>query len=78
MRLPLATYTKTSYIALNPDIEVQIDEFGAPDNYASVRDLPIRKIASSCIIKVQSFNGEANIRSLAITAMKTGTNIRSS
>jgi len=78
MRLPLATYTKTSYIAQNPDIEVQIDEFGAPDNYASVRDLPIRKIASSCIIKVQSFNGEANIRSLAITAMRTGTNIRSS
>lgn len=78
MRLPLATYTKTSYISKNPDIEVVVDEFGAPDNYASVRDLPIRKIASSCIIKVQSFNGEANIRSIAITGKRTGTNIRSS
>ena len=78
VRLTNGSQVTTSYMSTNPDTEVIIDAFGSPSNYSNIRDLPIRKIGSSCIIKVQSFNGEANIRSIAITGMRTGTNIRSS
>jgi hypothetical protein len=67
----------SSLIALNPDSTTTIDTFGVPVTRNSTRDLPIRKVASSSQIKVQSFNGQSSVRSLFVTAVRTGNNIRS-
>jgi hypothetical protein len=68
---------KTSVMAENPYSETVIDRFGVPLSSYSTRDLPIRKVASSCLIKIESYNKPSSVRSLFITATRTGNNIRS-
>lgn len=68
---------KTSIITENPDSETVLDTYGSPDLQYSTRDLPIRKVASSCLIKVQAFNNQASVRSVFVTGVRTGNNIRS-
>lgn len=68
---------ETSAIITNPDSEFIIDKYGVGVTTNSTRDLPIRRIGSSCLIKVKSKHNLSSVRSLFITAVRTGNNIRS-
>jgi len=68
---------ETTVLTENPYFETLIDTFGVPASTFSVRDLPIRKVCSSCLIKIESYNNPSSVRSLFITGIRTGTNIRS-
>lgn len=72
-----STQVKTSIIAQSPDSETVLENYGSPVQQYSTRDLPIRKLASSCLIKVETFNNQASVRSVFVTAVRTGNNIRS-
>lgn len=72
-----AAQIKTTIVAENPDSETVLDLYGSPDLQYSTRDLPIRKVASSCLIKVETFNNQASVRSVFVTGVRTGNNIRS-
>lgn len=68
----------TSIITENPDTTTFIETFGSPGNEDGTRDLPIRKIASSALIKFETAFGRPSLKSLFLTALRTGNNIRSS
>jgi hypothetical protein len=68
---------QTSAIIVNPDSENVIDNYGVGYTTNSTRDLPIRKIGSSCLFKIKSKNNLSSVRSLFLTAIRTGNNIRS-
>ena len=68
---------QTSVIITNPDSETVIDTYGVGATSNSTRDLPIRKVGSSCLFKIKSFSNQSSVRSLFITAIRTGNNIRS-
>lgn len=72
-----STQVKTSIIAESPDSETVLENYGSPVQKYSTRDLPIRKVASSCLIKVETFNNQASVRSVFVTGVRTGNNIRS-
>jgi hypothetical protein len=68
----------TSYaITENPDVTHLLEIYGSPGNEDGTRDLPIRKKAASCFIRLTSENGRPTIRSITVHASNTGVNIRS-
>ena len=77
LKADAGSQVKTTVLAENPYSETVIDNFGVPLSTYSTRDLPIRKVASSCLIKIESYNKPSSVRSLFVTAIRTGNNIRS-
>jgi hypothetical protein len=68
---------ETKALIKNPDSETVIDIFGSGTTENSTRDLPIRKVGSSCLFQIKSYNNQSSVRSLFVTAVRTGNNIRS-
>lgn len=68
---------KTTILAENPYSETLIDTFGSPTSVKRTRDLPIRKVSSSCLVKIEAYNKQMSVRSLFVTGIRTGNNIRS-
>jgi hypothetical protein len=64
-------------ITENPDITHLLEVFGSPENEDGTRDLPIRKVAASCFIRLTSENGRPTIRSITVNANSIGSNTRS-
>lgn len=65
-------------LATSPDTTTLIESFGAVSTGAFIRDLPIRKICSSCSIKIQTTTGRPTIRGIYIYANNVGSNTQSS
>lgn len=68
---------ETKALIKNPDSETVLDVFGVGTTANSTRDLPIRKVGSSCMFQIKSYNNQSSVRSLFVTAIRTGNNIRS-
>jgi hypothetical protein len=75
---PPGSMTKISVITQNPDVTTTVDIYGSANESDaetdSARDLPVRKIASSAKIRVDSLYGQPTIRSIYIQAVDTGNN----
>ena len=68
---------ETKALIKNPDSETVLDVFGVGTTANSTRDLPIRKVGSTCLFQIKSYNNQSSVRSLFVTAVRTGNNIRS-
>jgi hypothetical protein len=68
---------KSYAITENPDVTHLLEVYGSPENEDGTRDLPIRKVAASCFIKLTSENGRPTIRSINVIAQNIGVNTRS-
>lgn len=68
---------ETKALMVNPDSETILDTFGSASASNSTRDLPIRKVGSSCLFQIKTYSNQSSVRSLFVTAIRTGNNIRS-
>lgn len=65
-------------IAFNPDSTTLLENYGAFKTGTSTRDLPIRKMCSSCCINIKGITGRPTVRGIYIYATSIGSNIQSS
>lgn len=71
---PPAAFAQIKVRTENPDVELVVDRYGSENGGDSSRDFPIRKIATSAKIRVESTNGRPTIRSCQIQAVDPGNN----
>jgi hypothetical protein len=71
---PPAGFVQIKVKTENPDVEISVDRFGSDLGGDSARDFPIRKIASSAKIRIESTNGRPTIRGCQIQAVDPGNN----
>jgi hypothetical protein len=77
LKADASSQIETKALMVNPDSETILDTFGSASASNSTRDLPIRKVGSSCLFQIKTYSNQSSVRSLFVTAIRTGNNIRS-
>lgn len=72
--IPQAGQVNISIETNNPDTTLRADAYGSATTGDSTRDFPIRRIATSAKIIIESNNGRPTVRSCQIQAIKIGNN----